>query len=215
MIEKKNTLQALHLLHEILNIISNSEKPPIFNEIYHQLQVSNVKVSKANLSKYLSNLTDIHFLHRHQDDDTYILGYKMIQYGMSSIDQRNSVIYVETFARDIAKELGETTNIAIFTPNGPLVVRLFTSNRYLNITGPVGTLLPIYSASGKIFAVFEEESKVAEWRAKELQQLREAERELLLKDFQLARENNIAFSKEPLGTSISKARLNVPLPLSA
>jgi IclR family acetate operon transcriptional repressor len=201
--EKKNILQSFHLGQQILDVVSKSEKSPKFNEILHALSMT-----KSNLSKYLSNLTDIQFLHRNEDG-TYALGYKMIEYGMSAINRDDFIQRVEPHVHLITKELEETACISIWTPEGPLVVKMCTSNRQLNITGPVGTLLPFFSSAGKLFAAFGDEREISQWREKAVSTLSETERQSLQEELQDVRQQKIAFAKEPLSPFISTAAIPI------
>jgi DNA-binding IclR family transcriptional regulator len=82
-------------------------------------------------------------------------------------------------------------------------------NRGINIGAQIGTLLPLRSASGKVFMAFLDEQMIRDWKEKEIMQIPSEKVSLLEDECKIIRENEIAFAKEPLVPSVSSVSIPV------
>jgi len=193
-----NVIQSLQVGFDILEIVAASGKPLKYNEIYEASGMT-----KSNLHKYLNTLTLAGFLYRDKSGGLYSLGSKLVEYGMKAVNQENVVERVMPFLQEINQACKNTVLLTTWSPNGPIVVRMVTNAEGLNIGAHIGTVLPIASAAGKVFAAFAEEPAIDGWKRKEWERLDEAKRESFLKDIESVKEHGIAFASEPLVSSIS------------
>lgn len=90
-----------------------------------------------------------------------------------------------------------------------MIVRDLNNNRGFNIGAQIGTLLPIRSATGKVFMAFMDEHMVREWKAKEFMQIPTEKVSQLEDECGLIREKEIAFAREPLVSSVSSVSIPV------
>lgn len=197
------TIRSLETGLKIVDLIAFQGKPLKFNEI-HQL----TGITKSNLYKYLNTLTALALLSKDENHGYYSLGSKLIEYGLSAIGNEDIVSKIRPFMEKINDELDETVLFVVFTDKGPMVVNLIKSSRIINIGAEIGTALPIFTASGKIFAAFLSHAKAEKWKKNELEKLEE-EYKKIKEDIHEVQINGIAYASEPLAPSVSS--ISIPI----
>ena len=191
-------IQSLLVGYELLELVAASEKPLKFNEIYEQ-----TKMSKSNLHKYLHTLTSVGLLYRDRSNGLYTLGSKLVEYGMKAVNQENMMERVMPFLQEINQASKSTVLLTSWSQSRPIVVRLINSQEGLNIGAQLGTVLPVTSAAGKVFAAFLDDYLLEEWMAEQTERMSDEQRAALQHDIQSVRRTGIAFASEPLVPSIS------------
>ncbi|GAA3312515.1 hypothetical protein GCM10020331_000450 [Ectobacillus funiculus] len=131
---------------------------------------SNSNYKKSNLYKYLNTFTQLGILYRDKESGAYVLGSKLIEYGMIAADQENVVDRITPYLKEINERSLSTVLYSVWTHNGPMIVKEFNANQGYNIGAQMGTLLPLLSATGKVFTTFMDEQITREWKEKELKQ---------------------------------------------
>lgn len=197
-IKNGTTIQSLQIGMSILDLVAKEGKPLKFTDIQELTQIT-----KSNLYKYLNTLTQLGILYRDQRSGSYVLGSKLIEYGMSAVNQENVLDRIEHFLYEINKELQETVLFSSWTNNGPMVVKVVSSNQTLNIGAQIGTYLPPLSSSGKTCAAFLEPHIISEWKEEYLKGKNEKQRKELEEEIQSVKRDKLAFSIEPLVPSVS------------
>jgi DNA-binding IclR family transcriptional regulator len=203
-IKKGTTIQSLEVGMGIVETISEQGRPLKFSEIQELTQIT-----KSNLYKYLNTFTQLGILYRNKDNGEYVLGSKLIEYGMAAVDQENVIDRISPFLHDINAKSSSTVLFSTWTQNGPMIVKDFNNNRGLNIGAQIGTFLPIRSATGKVFLSFMEDQKIREWKAKEFMQITSDKISQLEVECDSIREKEISFAREPLVSSVSSVSIPV------
>jgi DNA-binding IclR family transcriptional regulator len=198
------TIQSLQIGCGILELVAFSNRAMKFNEIYEI-----TRITKSNLYKYLNTLTQIGLLYRDKSSGLYSLGSKLVEYGMKAINQENVVERVTPFMQEINRVCKNTVLLSTWTNNGPMVVKILNSQEGLNIGAQIGTILPLASANGKVFAAFYEEELIREWKEQQLAKLDDEQKLLLESEIEFVRKQGISFAKEPLVPSISSIALPI------
>ncbi|MGD8189448.1 IclR family transcriptional regulator [Brevibacillus ginsengisoli] len=202
-LKKGSTIQSLQVGMHVLDIIHQNKEPMSFVDICEK-----TNITKSNLYKYLNTFTQLGILYRHKKDGTYILGSKLIEYGMGAANHENVVERVTPYLHEIHQELNETTLLTIWTLHGPMVVNMINKTQGFNIGVQIGSTLPILSAVGKIFAASAEPS-IEEWKKSSCKEWSEQELLTLQNELEFVRTNHISFANEPLVPSISSVAIPV------
>ena len=202
--KKGTTIQSLQIGLGIVDLIAKEARPLKFTDIQNLTQIT-----KSNLYKYLNTLTQIGILYRNKESGTYILGSKLIEYGMAAADQENVVDRIAPYLQEINVHSMNTVLYSSWTNNGPMIVKEVKTNQGFNIGAQMGTLLPILSATGKIFAAFIDEHFLQEWREREILHTDQEKLNLLDEECNLIRKNGISFAREPLVSSVSSVAFPV------
>lgn len=203
-IKKGTTIQSLQIGMGIVDLIAKQGKPLKFSDVQDL-----TKITKSNLYKYLNTFTQLGILYRDKESGAYVLGSKLIEYGMVAADQENVVERITPYLQEINEKSLSTVLYSIWTHNGPIIVREFNTNQGYNIGAQMGTLLPLLSATGKVFTAFMDEKTIRDWREKELKQTPLEKVNHLEEECKLIREKEISFAREPLVSSVSSVAFPV------
>ncbi len=161
------------------------------------------QITKSNLYKYLNTLTQQGILFRDKESGAYVLGSKLIEYGMAAVNQENVLDRIQPFLFELNKELKETILFSTWTNNGPMVVKVVSSNYTLNIGAQIGTFLPFFSSTGKICAAFVEPYNTAKWKEQYYNGITIEQQQELEIEIQTVKTRKLAFTSEPLVPSVS------------
>jgi DNA-binding IclR family transcriptional regulator len=202
--KKHAQIQSLLVGFSIIDLIAKNGSPMKFNDIHHF-----TNIAKSNLYKYLNTLTNLGVLHRDKGSGLYSLGSTLIQYGMAAVNQEDLIGKITPFLHEINAKSKETTLLAVWTTNGPMIVKMIHSHLGLNLGGQVGTILPISSAAGKLFAAFKNDPSVNVWKESELSKLSKQAKDELITEFQLIADQKISFAQEALAPSIASAAIPI------
>lgn len=203
-IKKGTTIQSLQIGMGIIDMIAKQGRPLKFTDIQDLTQIT-----KSNLYKYLNTFTQLGTLYRNKETGEYVLGSKLIEYGMAAVDQENIIDRISSYLHEINVKSTSTVLFSSWTQNGPMIVKDVKTNRGFNIGAQIGTLLPIRSASGKVFMAFMDEQIIHDWKEKEFSQISQAEVSQLEDECRFVREKGIAFAREPLVSSVSSVSFPV------
>lgn len=198
------TIQSLQVGFQIIDYIASREQPLKFNEIHEGTQIT-----KSNLYKYLNTLTQQDILFRDKETGLFSLGSKLIQLGMTAVNRENVMDKASAVLHEINKRCQCTALLATWSPNGPMAVKIINQQQGLNIGAQIGTLLPLLSASGKIFAAYKEPYVIEEWMAKQYATLTDGQKQSLKRELEQVRKDGISFANEPLVASISSAAVPI------
>ncbi len=204
-IPKSNTtIQSLQMGWDVVELVARHNQPLKFNEICELSQIT-----KSNLYKYVNTLTQLGILHRDKGSGMYSLGSKLIEYGMRAVNQEDVIERVTPYLQDIHRHCRHTVLFTTWTHSGPVVVKLINSQQGLNIGAQIGTILPLATATGKVYAAFLNDSSVQEWKRQHEARLDAEHATRLEEDIRDVRERRISFAKEPLVPTISSISLPV------
>ncbi|MCU6792658.1 MULTISPECIES: IclR family transcriptional regulator [Paenibacillus] len=203
-IKSGTTIQSLQIGFSIVELVASYDQPLKFNDIQEKTQIT-----KSNLYKYLNTLTLSGILYRDKENGLYSLGSKLVELGMKALNKEEMIERVTPFLQEINRTCKQTVLLTSWSQSGPVVVKMINSHQGLNIGAQIGTLLPILSAAGKVYAAFMEEAVIGVWSKQQLTTLDE-ERGLKLKtEIEAIRLHGISFASEPLVPSISSVALPI------
>ena len=84
-----------------------------------------------------------------------------------------------------------------------MIVKDINTNRGFNIGAQIGTILPVSSASGKVFMAFMDEQIIHDWKWDEFKKFPKELVCQLEDECKIIQEKGIAFASEPLVSSVS------------
>ena len=128
---------------------------------------------------------------------------------MTAVNQENIAQRLIPPMQEINNYCGESVSLIVWTHKGPMVVHIVNSKRVINLSAQIGSYLPIYSATGKLFASFGNDLQVDEWKKTEFQRLTPQQVENLEKEFAVIGRNHISFAEEPLAPYVSS--ISIPI----
>ncbi len=197
-------IQSLLVGFSVIDIIVKHGRPIKFNEIH---QYTNI--TKSNLYKYINTLISIGVIHRDKYTGLYSPGSTLIEYGMSAVNQEDIVSRITPYLEEINLFSKETTLLAVWTHNGPMIAKMINSQAGLNLGGQVGTILPLKSAVGKLFATYKKGPLIEDWIKRERTKLTKEEYRLLEENFQWIQQEGISFATEALANSIASVAIPI------
>jgi len=204
LVKSSSMIQSLQMGIGILEIIAEQNRPLKFTEIQEL-----TGISKSNLYKYMNTFVQSQILYRDNETGTYLLGSKLIKFGLVAADQENVLGRITPYLEILSKKSNCSVTYSIWTENGPMVIKLFNSNAGFNIGVQVGTILPPGSSAGKIFLSFKEQHIIREWKEKEWGKLPEEQRKTFEEELKTIRQSEIAFAAEPIVQSVSSVSFPV------
>ena len=202
--KSSSTIQSLEVGMGILDFIAHQKKPCKFTEIQEYTQMS-----KSNLYKHLNTFTQLGILYRDKESGAYVLGSKLIEYGMAAVDQENVVDRITPHLELLNNKTGNTVLFSIWTQSGPMVIKMFNANHGLNIGAQIGTLLPPFSAAGKIFIAFMDRFITQAWKTAASEKVTSNQLQSLAEEIEQIKEKEISFASEPLVPSVSSVSFPV------
>lgn len=203
-LKKGTTIQSLEVGMGILDFIAHQAKPCKFTEIQEHTQIT-----KSNLYKYLHTFTQLGILYRYRDSGAYVLGSRLIEYGMTALDQENVLDRITPYLELLNIKTLNTVLFSIWTQNGPMVIKMLNVTQGLNIGAQIGTLLPPFSAAGKVFMAFMDKHVVQEWKEAGIKNFSPDQLQQLETEIVMIREKEISFAREPLISSVSSVSFPV------
>ncbi|MGX9135458.1 IclR family transcriptional regulator [Rummeliibacillus sp. JY-2-4R] len=179
----------------IIELVANSESPMKFTEIQDA-----TGITKSNLYKYLNTLIQANMLYRDPKLGDYSLGYALLEYGSKLMHHDEVLQRMSYHLKEISTESNMTTLLASWVNDRPIITQIVNTNFGLNIGAHIGTVLPLLSSVGKVFAAFSADDIVQEWKQESIakSQIATFENELVK-----IRNQKFAYSKEPLVRHVS------------
>ncbi|WKA59128.1 IclR family transcriptional regulator [Planococcus shenhongbingii] len=193
-----STIGSLALGIQIIDAVAQSDLPLKFSDIQEV-----TGISKSNLYKYLNTLTRLDLLYRDQRRGSYSLGYKFLQYGTAALQNADFIDRLTPYFKEISKITSMTTLFATWVNEGPIITNIWNTNYGLNIGAQVGTKLPLYSASGKIFAAYAHSMEMTNWIEQEQQAIENFDISKFQNEMKQIRNSQYTYAYEPLIRHVS------------
>ncbi|PLS18619.1 IclR family transcriptional regulator [Bacillus sp. M6-12] len=197
-------IQSLLAGFSIIDIVVKHGIPMKFNDIHNR-----TNITKSNLHKYLNTLISLGVLYRDPDNGLYSPGSTLIEYGMAAVNQEDIIRKVTPFLQEINLAAKETTLLAVWTHQAPMIIKMIHSHAGLNLGGQVGTFLPVNSAGGKLFASFLKGPFIEAWLNNESSGMSKEEYIRLEKEIASIQKEGIAFAKDALAPSVASVAIPV------
>lgn len=157
-------------------------------------------ITKSNLYKYLNTLIQADMLYRNPKQGDYSLGYKLLEYGSKLLQHDEILQRMSYHLKEISTRSNMTTLLGSWVNDRPVITQIVNTNFGLNIGAHIGTILPLLSSVGKVFAAFSPEDVIQEWKQASIPEnhIASLEEELVK-----IRAQMFAYSKEPLVRHVS------------
>ena len=147
---KTKGIQSLERAVYILDEIKKNGNPITLTELSHR-----TSMSKSSLQKYLVSFLKLDVLHYEVATKTYNFGFKLIDLGFSALNRIDVISIIDPFLVKIKEELNQSSVLALWTEQGPIIVKYQNSGRSINVEIEVGYRPPLLISSiGKCFATF-------------------------------------------------------------
>lgn len=148
--DSKNGVQSLEIGMTILQAISGGHRSMMLKDIAAAADMPASKVHRYLVSLVRSGLVE-------QDPMTsrYDLGPVALSLGLVAVDRLDRVKLGLTTIADLRDEINQTTALAIWSDNGPVIIRSVRPYRPITVNVVTGTALHLLtSASGRVFAAW-------------------------------------------------------------
>ncbi len=148
--EGKNGVQSLEIGMAILRAISSGHRAMMLKDIAAAADMPASKVHRYIVSLVRSGLVE-------QDPATsrYDLGPFALSLGLVAVDRLDRVKLGLAAIADLRDEINQTTALAIWSDNGPVIIRSVRPYRPITVNVVTGTALHLLtSASGRVYAAW-------------------------------------------------------------
>lgn len=143
-------IQSLERGTRILEEVKNNESPLTLTELSQK-----VGMSKNSLKKYLVSFVNVGVLTFDEENKTYDLGAKLIEFGLNALNRFSIFSVIDPFMLKIKNEMNQSSALAIWTEKGPMITKYQSSGRSINVEIEVGYDPPLLGSSvGRCFAAF-------------------------------------------------------------
>ncbi len=120
-------------------------------------------VSKSNLQKYLSSFLNLDILYFEEKTKAYNFSLKLIDLGLNALRKKDITTIVDSYMNQIKEELNHASILALWSNEGPIIVKYQNSGKSINVEIEVGYRPPLLVSSvGKCFAAFLPKEKTKE-----------------------------------------------------
>jgi DNA-binding IclR family transcriptional regulator len=146
----KNGVQSLEIGMTILRAISSGHRSMMLKDIAAAADMPASKVHRYIVSLVRSGLVE-------QDPMTsrYDLGPFSLSLGLVAVDRLDRVKLGLSAIADLRDEINQTTALAIWSDNGPVIIRSMRPYRPITVNVVTGTALHLLtSASGRVYAAW-------------------------------------------------------------
>ncbi|MGY4688505.1 IclR family transcriptional regulator [Salibacterium sp. K-3] len=201
--KKTNMIQSLQVGTSILQILSDYNRPMKFSEI---LEASGI--TKSNLYKYVNTLQEAGLLYKNEHTNKFYFGPALIEFGMKAVNTDNMIEQMTPLLEELQEYYGETVLLTRWTMKGPMIVKIINGAHVLNIGAQMGSVLPVFSASGKAYAAFSD-GEIGRWKVEQYKDFTTEEKEQLEEELETVKQQTYSFAEEALAPST--ASLAVPI----
>ena len=162
--EGKHGVQSLEIGMGILRAMVNGQRSMMLKDI---AAAADMPASKAH--RYLVSLIRAGLVEQDPMTSRYDLGPFALNIGLVAIDRLDRVRLGLSAIAQLRDQVNETTALAVWSDNGPVIVRWERPRRPITVNVVTGTALDILtSASGRVFAAWLNNDAVNRLIAREL-----------------------------------------------
>lgn len=148
--EGKHGVQSLEIGMGILRVMVNGHRSMMLKDI---AAAADMPASKAH--RYLVSLIRAGLVEQDPLTSRYDLGPFALNIGLVAIDRLDRIRIGLSAIAQLRDEINETTALAVWSDNGPVIVRWERPRRPITVNVVTGTALNILtSASGRVFAAY-------------------------------------------------------------
>ncbi len=152
----RNFVKSLSRGLSVLSLLSESRVPLSSTELS-----SILKLSKSAIQRLTFTLQRLGYLERNRDSKKFRLGPKSRSIGFSVMRNLDLKRVAYPFMKEIARDVGETVNLAVLDRDEIVYVERIVAERTLNVNMQIGSRRPLHSTSmGKTILAFLPEHRV-------------------------------------------------------
>ncbi|MFA5902955.1 MAG: IclR family transcriptional regulator [Desulfobacula sp.] len=146
----KHGVQSFEIGMQILQAILNGHRGMMLKEI---AAAAGMPASKVH--RYLVSMVRSGLMEKNNNNSRYDLGPLAMNIGLAAVDRLDRIQKGFNAIAELCTDIRETTALAIWSPNGPVVIRWEKPNRALTVSVATGTALNmITTASGRAFGAY-------------------------------------------------------------
>lgn len=120
-------------------------------------------ISKSNLQKYLTSFVNLDILQLDNKTKIYTFSLKLIDLGLSALRKKDIMAISDSYMNQIKNELNHSSMLALWSNEGPIIVKYQGSGKSINVEIEVGYRPPLLVSSvGKCFAAYLPHDKIEE-----------------------------------------------------
>lgn len=143
------TVPILEKTFAIIKHISEQEEGSTFSELVN----SSLNIPKSTIFKILQTLETDGWIERR--NARYILGNKMIHYGLRSLAKKDLRSVANPYLYRLMMRTGETSHLAVQAGQQSMLIDVCMTTHPIKFASPVGSMFPLYCTShGKIFLAY-------------------------------------------------------------
>ena len=148
--EGKHGVQSLEIGMGILRVMVNGHRSMMLKDI---AAAADMPASKAH--RYLVSLIRAGLVEQDPLTSRYDIGHFALNIGLVAIDRLDRIRLGLSAIAELRDEINETTALAVWSDNGPVIVRWERPRRPITVNVVTGTALDLLtSASGRVFAAW-------------------------------------------------------------
>tara|TARA_R110002072_G_scaffold214288_3_gene371371 strand:+ start:1355 stop:2173 length:819 start_codon:yes stop_codon:yes gene_type:complete len=168
----KSGVQSVEVAGKILDAMIQADGPLKLAEIAHQVGMPSAKVHR-----YLVSLIRTGLAMQSSESAKYDLGPTAFQIGVKGFARFEPLKTAEAVLRDLVDMVGETAALAVWTEKGPTMIRVIEAQHDLATTiAPTHHCPLTFSATGILFASYEDPGRINAAIERELEQNRNSGR---------------------------------------
>ncbi len=148
--DKKNGVQSFEIGMAILRAISGGHRAMMLKEI---AAAADMPASKAH--RYIVSLVRSGLVEQDPLTSRYDLGPFALSLGLVAVDRLDRIKLGLSAISDLRDEVNQTTALAVWSDNGPVIIRSMRPYRPITVNVVTGTALQVLtSSSGRAFAAW-------------------------------------------------------------
>jgi DNA-binding IclR family transcriptional regulator len=122
---------------------------------------SELGVGRSTMHRYLTSMANADLLERVNDSE-YALGPLLTQLGTIALNSLHVVEAAAPIMRRLCEETQETVVLSVWGGLGPVVTRVETADKLIQVLVRVGSQLPLDAAQTQLFLAFLDDKRTAE-----------------------------------------------------
>ena len=165
-------VQSVEVAGKVLEVLIQADGPMKLAEIAHA-----VGMPPAKVHRYLVSLIRTGLAMQAKDSGKYDLGPTAFQLGIKGFARFEPLKAAESMLRELVEMVGETAALAVWTAKGPAMIRVIEARHdFATTIAPTHHCPLTFSATGVLFASFEDGARTDPLIERELEQNRNSGR---------------------------------------
>jgi DNA-binding IclR family transcriptional regulator len=147
---KSYQIQSLHVGFSILRSMAERKNPMTLSELSKA-----TALHKSQLYRYLNSFVELGVLNRLPGEPPrWVLGPELIGLGGAALECLDVARQAVADIAALRDAINETVALSVWRERGPFFVIWEKSNNLVNVGLGVGSYVPLYTATGKVFRAF-------------------------------------------------------------